>query len=41
MFTTGIVQKNFVDYSQLFLNNFTFSTIVKIKMFTDMMSFSL
>ncbi len=37
MFTNGIVQLNFVDYSHLFRDNFTFLTIVKIKMFTVML----
>ena len=41
MFTNGIIQMNFVGYSHLFLDNFTFLTNVKIKMFTVMMAFSL
>ena len=41
MFTNGIIQINFVGYSHLFLDNFTFLTNVKIKMFTVMMAFSL
>lgn len=41
MFTNGIIQINFVGYSHLFRDNFTFLTKVKIKMFTVMMVYSL